>query len=134
MRKLISFLLASVVLACSLIPFNVNAALNYENVNDISTNVYFSNQTGTVTVIIRTTSPDAELFVNASLYVKATSGRWIDITPDWEEAYGNGSTFICDFPFDATNGWRYKVEVSALVCVSDVCETVTDSYEITYWE
>lgn len=129
MKKIFIILLTCFLIMICVIPQNVNAALNYVNIDTLRTTLTYSNCTGYVQVFVSALDSSAETSVSARLYVKATSGKWIEVTPDWDTqtATGDSNNFL--FSFDGTQGARYKVDVSVSVTIDGYTETDTDTVE-----
>lgn len=129
MKKSIMILLSCLLLAVIVVPQNISAALNFVNIDTIDTTLNYSNLTGYVSVSVYTLDASAETSVSARVYVKATSGRWVEVTPDWatQTATGDFNSFM--FSFDGTHGARYKVDVTITVTIDGYTETATDTVE-----
>lgn len=131
MKKLFSILILCTLLICLIPVPDADAAIMYTNIQRFTNTLNFSNNTGILTTEISSVDSSAEVTLSAKLYVKATSGRWIEIDTDWTPQTFSGSNICYDFVFDGDSGVRYKVDVTVSVTIDGYTETVTDSVEKT---
>lgn len=131
MKRLFSILVLCTLLVCLIPAPDADAAIMYTNIQGFTNTLEFSNNTGIVMTEISSVDSSAEVTVSAKLYVKATSGRWIEIDTDWAPQTFSGSTVCCSFAFDGDSGVRYKVDVTVSVTIDGYTETATDSVEKT---
>lgn len=111
MKKLLSVILACVLLTCCFAPANVSAAIMWTNINYFDVYLDHQNYMGIVTVGISTVDSSATIELSAKVYVKATSGKWIEITPDdWTTITSTGTNLDYEFYYDGYSNIRHKVD------------------------
>ena len=110
-KKLLSVILACVLLTWCFAPANVSAAIMWTNINYFDVNLDHQNYMGIVTVGISTVDSSATIELSAKVYVKATSGKWIEITPDdWTTITSTGTNLDYEFYYDGYSNIRHKVD------------------------
>lgn len=132
MKKLLSVVMACVLLCCCFAPANVSAAIMWTNINSYTVELQFINGVGVVYAEVYTTGDDATVELTPAIYVKATSGKWIDVTPsDWSSVTQTGSLVQYEFYYEPFGNLRFKAEVTASVTIDGYTETETLSDEST---
>ena len=130
MKKILTFALSLVFILCCIPNAEVDAAILWTNISSIDLNMQSANGIGEIVVCVGTVDEESEIAVTAALYVKATSGKWIEVTPDdWETQTATGVIAYFGFTYTGNNYARYKVDITVDVTLNGYTETITDSAE-----
>lgn len=127
MRKILSILLATVILLTLVIPTSAALPGNdiiplWENISSIKTSISFDGTDGLVTCQI-SGNTGTTVVGNLRIFKQTSSGGWSLVKIDSASSVTRTLTFDTDFT--AVSGAYYKAVLTVHVTKNDVVETVT---------